>query len=130
MARERLVQARLGRLATVTDDHRPHIVPCCFVLDRQRLYSAVDSKPKTTPDLRRIRNLQGNASFSLLVDHYEEDWTSLWWVRVDGVGWVVKDSDERARGLDLLAEKYSQYRLAPPSGTVLALDIETWRTWP
>ena len=80
--------------------------------------------------LRRVDNLNTNPSFSLMVDHYEEDWTKLWWVRVDGSGGEVEDGAERERALDLLAVKYPQYRETPPPGPVLALDIENWRTWP
>jgi PPOX class probable F420-dependent enzyme len=128
-ARQRLVDARVGHLATVTADHSPHIVPCCFVLHARTVYSAVDAKPKSTLDLRRLQNLKTNASASLLVDHYAEDWTKLWWVRVDGSGRVIEDGVERDRALDLLAAKYQQYPETPPPGPVLAIDIEHWRMW-
>jgi len=114
----------------VTSDARPHIVPCCFVLHAQTVFSAVDAKPKSTPDLRRLQNLKTNASASLLVDHYDEDWTTLWWVRVDGSGHVVDDGDERERAYGLLTAKYHQYRETPPPGPFLAIDIDHWRMWP
>ena len=120
----------MGRLATVTADQRPHIVPCCFVLDADTIYSAVDAKPKSTLNLRRIQNLKTNSSCSLLVDHYDEDWATLWWVRVDGPGRVVEDDVEKSPALDLLATKYEQYRKAPPPGPLVAFDIERWRMWP
>jgi PPOX class probable F420-dependent enzyme len=130
IALQRLSDARIGHLATVTSDVRSHVVPCCFVLHAHNVYSAVDAKPKSSFALRRLQNLKENSSFSLLVDHYEEDWSALWWVRVDGSGRVVQDPDERERALDLLAAKYEQYRHAPPPGPVVALEIERWRTWP
>jgi PPOX class probable F420-dependent enzyme len=130
IARQRLADARVGHLATVTADVRPHIVPCCFVLHGRTVYSAVDAKPKSTLVLRRLQNLKTNKSFSLLVDHYDEDWTTLWWVRVDGSGRVIEKRDERERALGLLASKYEQYRDTSPPGPVLALDIERWRVWP
>ena len=120
----------MGHLATVTADARPHIVPCCFVLHARTVYSAVDAKPKSTLDLRRLENLRSNGSASLLVDQYEEEWANLWWVRVDGSGRVIEGGEERDRALDLLAAKYHQYQDAPPPGPVLALDIERWRSWP
>lgn len=129
-ARRRLADARVGHLVTVTGDVRPHIVPCCFVVHARTVYSAVDAKPKSTLDLRRLQNLKTNASFSLLVDHYGEDWRTLWWVRVDGSGRVIEEGDERERALGLLSAKYEQYRDTPPPGRVLALDIEGWRMWP
>jgi len=129
-ARQRVARARVGRLCTVTADHRPHVVPCCFVLHAGTAYSAIDRKPKSTLVLRRLQNLWTNAAASLLVDHYAEDWSELWWVRLDGSGRTVESEDERARALEMLARKYRQYREAPPLGAVIALDVERWRSWP
>lgn len=123
--------ARVATLATVTPKGRPHVVPCCFALDGHTIYSAVDTvKPKSTMALQRLANLGGNPAASLLVHHYTEDWTTLWWVRVDGLGRVVETDEERGRGVGLLAAKYFQYEDTPPPGEVLALDIERWRSWP
>jgi PPOX class probable F420-dependent enzyme len=129
--RERVASARVGRLGTLTGEGRPHLVPCCFVLEGERVYSAVDEvKPKATAALKRLANVQSNPVASLLVDHYEEDWSRLWWVRVDGHASVVGDERERGRASSFLATKYEQYREALPSGPVIAIDIETWRSWP
>ncbi len=100
------------------------------MLDARTVYSAIDGKPKSTLDLRRLQNIRSNGSASLLVDHYDEDWTTLWWVRVDGTGRTVDEHDERQTAIDLLSSKYEQYRSAPPSGPVLAIDIDGWRMWP
>jgi PPOX class probable F420-dependent enzyme len=129
-ARLRVSTARVGHLATVTGEHRAHLVPCCFVLSDDTIYSAIDAKPKSTLDLRRLQNLRSNSAASLLVDHYEEDWATLWWIRVDGKGRVVDDRIEHARAIDLLSAKYEQYVASPPPGSVLAIDIDDWRTWP
>jgi PPOX class probable F420-dependent enzyme len=130
VARQRVADARVGRLATLTPEGRPHIVPCCFALDDRTVYSAVDAKPKSTLALRRLENLRAHPSCSLLVDHYADEWTELWWVRVDGEGRVLEQGDERAHGLTLLAAKYAQYRETTPPGPVVALDIAHWRMWP
>ena len=131
--RRRVSEARVGRLGTVTDEGRPHLVPCCFALDVPHgdvLYSAVDAKPKSTTALRRLANLRANGAASLLVDHYDEDWSALWWVRIDGRGRVVESGPERDRALDLLAAKYEQYRRQRPPGAVVAIDTTAWRAWP
>jgi PPOX class probable F420-dependent enzyme len=132
--RRRVGEARVGRLGTVTGDGRPHLVPCCFALDSRSegdvVYSAVDAKPKSTPALRRLANLRANGAASLLVDHYDEDWSTLWWVRVDGRGRVIESGPERDRALDLLAAKYEQYRRQRPPGAVVAIDATAWRAWP
>ncbi len=125
----RLALARVGRLATVSAQGVPHLVPCCFALEGETIYSAVDAKPKRTQSLRRLENLRATARACLLVDHYAEDWAELWWVRVDGRGRVVERGPERDRALAALARKYEQYRRAPPPGPAIALDITGWRGW-
>jgi PPOX class probable F420-dependent enzyme len=124
-AEQRLATARVGRLATVTADGRPHVVPVCFALDAGRIYTAVDAKPKTTQALRRLENVRASGRASLLVDHYEEDWSQLWWVRVDGPAEVLDSNG----ALDALAAKYEQYRADPPAGPVIAITPERWRSW-
>ena len=122
--------ARVARFATVTSEGRPHIVPCCFVRDGDTIWSAVDAKPKTTLALRRLGNLNLHPQVSLLIDHYEEDWDRLWWVRIDGAALVLSDADERERALDALATKYPQYVARRPPGQVIAITITAWRSWP
>jgi PPOX class probable F420-dependent enzyme len=131
LVRDRVGGARVARLATVTADGRPHVVPCCFVLDGATIYSAVDAKPKSTLALRRLANIEAHPETALLVDEYDdEDWSALWWVRVDGTGRVVVDDTERDRALALLAAKYPQYARTPPPGDVIAVDVTSWRAWP
>jgi PPOX class probable F420-dependent enzyme len=127
---ERLGAARVGRLATVGTDGAPHLVPCCFALDGPSLYSAVDAKPKSSSTLRRISNVRRNPLASLLVDHYVEDWSLLWWIRVDGTARVLETGSEFERAIELLVEKYEQYGRQRPPGPVIALEITSWRTWP
>ena len=121
--------ARVARLATVDADGRPHLVPICFVLLDATVYSAVDHKPKRTTRLRRLANLAATGHACLLVDHYDEDWTALWWVRLDGTGRVVTDPAEAARAVGALARKYPQYAQRPPEGPVLAVDVARWTGW-
>jgi PPOX class probable F420-dependent enzyme len=129
--RDRVCAARVARLATVTAGGRPHLVPCCFALHGETVYSAVDdAKPKTTMALQRLANIAANPAAALLVDEYDEDWSSLWWVRLDGTARVVIDPTEQATALDLLAAKYPQYARTPPPGDVIAIDISRWRAWP
>jgi PPOX class probable F420-dependent enzyme len=125
IAEARFAAARVGRLATVTATGRPHIVPVCFALDDGVVYTAVDAKPKATSALARLDNVRASGRASLLVDHYEEDWANLWWVRVDGAAEVVQSE----RGIDALAAKYEHYRAARPDGPVIAITPERWRSW-
>jgi PPOX class probable F420-dependent enzyme len=117
--------ARVARLATVDREGRPHVVPICFVVDGTTLYTAVDEKPKRTRRLRRLDNIAANPRVEVLIDHYEEDWSKLWWVRLRGRARIVEDP----RAVDLLAAKYPQYRERPPTGPVIAIEIEERSEW-
>ena len=125
----RLTAARVARLATTDPDGRPHLVPIVFALDGDTLYSAVDRKPKRSRTLRRIENARARPDVTVLVDHYDEDWERLWWIRLRGRARVLDDGKERERALALLAAKYPQYREVPPDGPVLAVDVTQVRTW-
>jgi len=126
----RLGAARVGHLATVSSDGHPHVVPCCFSLHGAILYSAVDSKPKSSFKLRRISNIEASQVASLLVDDYVEDWSLLWWIRVDGTARVLESGSEYDQAIELLVDKYEQYRYKRPPGPVIAIDITSWRAWP
>jgi PPOX class probable F420-dependent enzyme len=125
----RLAGARIARLATTDPDGRPHLVPIFFAVEGDTLYSAVDSKPKRSRTLRRIENARARPDVTILVDHYEEDWGRLWWIRVRGRARVLADGDELVHALTLLTAKYEQYRAEPPDGPVLAVDITDVREW-
>jgi len=125
----RLTAARVARLATTDPDGRPHLVPIVFALDGDTLYSAVDRKPKRSRTLRRIENARARPDVTVLIDHYDEDWEHLWWIRLRGRARVLDDGKERERALALLTAKYPQYRDVPPDGPVLAVDITQVRTW-
>jgi PPOX class probable F420-dependent enzyme len=126
---ERLNAARVARLGTIDPDGRPHLVPIVFALDGDTLYSAVDRKPKRSQTLRRIENARVRPDVTVLVDHYDEDWAGLWWIRLRGRARVLDGGDERERALALLQDKYPQYRAAPPDGPVLAMDVTDVREW-
>ena len=105
------------------------MVPVTFAVDGDRICTAVDHKPKTTPNLRRLRNIAENPRVTLLTDHYTDDWAGLWWVRVDGHASVVTDETAMQPYLDLLAERYGQYRQARPAGPVIVIEAERWTGW-
>jgi PPOX class probable F420-dependent enzyme len=127
--RARVAGARVARLATTEAGAAPHLVPICYALEGDVLYSAVDEKPKRSKRLKRLANIRAHPGATVLVDHYEEDWTRLWWVRLRGEARVLEEGPERDRALALLAGKYDQYRAQPPTGPVIALDVTEWRGW-
>jgi PPOX class probable F420-dependent enzyme len=126
-ARERFAAARVARLATADAEARPHVVPIVFAVEGDRIYSVVDHKPKRTRALRRLANVRANPAVSLLVDHYDEDWGALWWVRADGRGRVLEPEEaEAVQAVALLKQRYPQQTA---TGAVLAVDVEHWRGW-
>ena len=120
-------------LATVGADSVPHVVPVVFAVsswtDGARIYTAVDAKRKSTQRLRRLANIAANPRVSLLVDHYDEDWTQLWWVRADGVAEIHDAGDEMAAGYALLRRKYRQYDRIALDGPVVTVDVHHWASW-
>jgi PPOX class probable F420-dependent enzyme len=128
--RRLVASARSARVATIDPDGRPNLVPIVFVLEGDTLYSSVDAKPKESPQLRRLANVRVRPEgIAVLIDHYEEEWPELWWVRLRGRARVLTDGSERDRALELLVEKYPRYRDMPPQGDVLAVDVAEWRGW-
>ncbi len=127
--RGRVAAERVARLATVEPDGRAHLVPIVFALADDTLYTAVDGKPKRSRTLRRIENARARPDVTVLVDHYDDDWTRLWWVRLRGRARVLDGGEEAARALAALAAKYEQYRETAPGLPVLAVDVAEWRGW-
>jgi len=125
----RFATARIARLATVTAAGRPHLVPVVFGLAGNVVYTAVDGKPKSTQQLRRLTNIDTNPHVSLLVDHYGEDWSQLWWVRVDGTAGIHHSGAEHRRGYEALRAKYPQYQTVSLTGPVIAIAVERWSSW-
>lgn len=125
----RLAGARSATLGTVDEHGRPHLVPIVFAHEDRRLYTAVDLKPKSTLRLKRLRNIESNPNVSVLVDHYEDDWSRLWWVRLDGTARVVRSGPALRKGLALLTAKYEVYTTQPPPGPVIEVRVENIRAW-
>jgi PPOX class probable F420-dependent enzyme len=128
-ARHRLAGSRVAHLATATADGQPHVVAVTFAVDGDVIYTAVDHKPKTTTNLRRLRNITENPQVSLLADHYSDDWTTLWWARADGRAASLTDPAGTRKPLALLAARYPQYRANPPDGPVIAISASSWSAW-
>jgi PPOX class probable F420-dependent enzyme len=124
---ELLGSARVARLATVAPDGRPSVVPVCFAIGGETIYHAIDHKPKTTRRLARLEHIAAEPRVALLADQYDDaGWERLWWVRADGIARVLEDAPE---AINLLVEKYPQYRERRPEGPVVALDVQRISGW-
>lgn len=128
-ARRRFAAAPVARLATVGPAGQPHLVPVTFAVDGDHIYTAVDAKPKTTANLRRLRNIAADPRVALLADHYEADWAELWWARADGTASLLGGPGDMAGPLRLLADRYPQYRASPPAGPVICVQVTRWTGW-
>jgi PPOX class probable F420-dependent enzyme len=104
--------ARIAHLATADADGRPHVVPICFVYDGKSIYSPIDEKPKRTAPskLKRLRNIKQNPQISLVIDHYDENWSKLAYVLIFGQARVLVSGAKHHKAVNLLRRKYSQYR--------------------
>ena len=107
-----LKAGRVARLGTADPAGQPLVVPICYAFDGRHCYSAIDAKPKRQAPgrLKRVRNIRGNPRVSLLVDHYDEDWGRLRYVVLQGRADLLSEGTEFTYAVDLLLEKYGQYR--------------------
>ncbi len=85
--------------------------------------------PRSISSSRRLRNIHENPRVALLCDHYDDDWTQLWWVRADGAALIADDGPARAAAVEMLVNKYEQYADDVPSGPVIVVDIDSWSGW-
>jgi PPOX class probable F420-dependent enzyme len=125
-----LQQAPVARLGTLGSDGAVRLVPICFAIVDGWLAGVVDDKPKRTTELRRLDDLEATRTATVLVDHYEDDWTRLWWVRIRGRAVVHRRRDDDAlAALAALTAKYPQYRRDPPTGAVYRIAMDEVRCW-
>lgn len=125
----RLDESRSATLGTVNEAGRPHLVPIVFAYEDGTLYTAVDRKPKSTYRLKRLRNIEANPHVSVLVDRYHDDWSRLWWIRLDGTAQVVPSGPVLRHGLALLTGKYDPYTIEAPPGPVIVVKVENVLSW-
>ncbi len=128
-ARSRLSDARSAVLATADEMGAPHLVPITFVLEGEIVYTAVDGKPKRPGKLRRHENIRAEPRVCLIAEHWDEDWSLLWWVRVDGLAQVIASNSAVQHVVELMRHKYDQYNTVPIGGPVIEIAVHTWRGW-
>lgn len=128
-ARVRLAASPVAHLATAGGG-RPHVVPCTFVVDeRGRIAIGIDNKPKTTMNLRRLKNIGENPQVSLIADHYDDDWDQLWWARADGTAAIERSGAGHQAHWNLLKIKYPQYGGQVLEGPTILVTVESWSGW-
>ena len=136
---KRLSQSPIARLATVSSEGQAHLVPVVFVWQAGKIWSPVDGKPKSGTPLKRVQNALANPKGSLLLDEYGDDWSQLWWLRIDINLEVIylDELNERAQAeaqdvVTLLKQKYPQYKttaVLTDHPTMLAMTPTNIRSW-
>ncbi|MCZ4517222.1 TIGR03668 family PPOX class F420-dependent oxidoreductase [Rhodococcus ruber] len=129
---QRFTDAPRAQLSTINPDGTPHLVPIVFAVadTGDRIFTAIDWKPKTTQKLQRLDNIRADSAVSLIVDHYTDDWSQLWWIRADGNAHIAESSStDGTAAIDALVAKYSQYKNNRPGGPVIIIEKLSWRSW-
>jgi len=121
--------ARVAHLGTVDHVRGAHVIPITFALVDDLIVTSVDHKPKRSRLLRRIGNIERNHDVTVLVDHYEDDWTRLWWCLLSGTARVIYQGAEFEHAVDALVARYQQYREVRPSGPVIRIAVTDWTGW-
>ena len=131
-----LVAARRAILGTISPAGRPRLVPVCFIVDAVdgvRVLTPLDDKPKATGDKRalaRVHDIQAHPDVSLLVERWDEDWSRLGWLRLDGRAALVESVDVPSDAVGRLREKYPQYAThALESSPMISIDVERANSW-
>ncbi len=131
----KLRQARLGHLATAGPQGDPLVVPVCLASNGRAIFTPLDRKPKRlAPErLRRVRHIRANPGVALVIDHYEEDWSKLWFILIRGRASLMsrRGTRERREALALLREKYPQYRngLLSPGALIIRIVPTRLTLW-
>lgn len=123
---------RVARLATADAGGRPHVIPICFVAAENTLYLTIDEKPKrkSGAPLKRIANIRENPLVALVADHYDDDWSQLGWVMVQGRAEVLDSGEEHDRAQASLRARYRQLgNMRIEALPVVAIRIEHAISW-
>lgn len=120
---------RVAHLATADAGGQPHVVPVTFVLLDGAFYFAIDDKPKRTQRLKRLRNIEENANVALVIDRYDDDWSKLGWLMVQGVASTVDAPGERSRAVAALRQKYEPYQQMPLDRPVIRISPAKVLSW-
>lgn len=123
-----LSRCRVGHLATADRGGVPHLVPVCFAVEERTLYTPIDEKPKSGRALKRLRNIRENPRVTFLADRYDEEWSRLGWIRIDGSAELISDGGEFERAARMLVERYPQYRRMK-FADIVAIRITGTRAW-
>jgi PPOX class probable F420-dependent enzyme len=123
---------RLARLATVDSQGQPLVLPICYIVDGETLYSPTDAKPKRVPvqRLKRLQNIREHSQVALVIDDYDEDWTQLSYVLLHGNAAILTEGPLFTHAIAALREKYAQYhQMAIEDNPMIAVQLTRVVSW-
>lgn len=124
-----LLRGRRGYLATIGPDGSPHLIPVCFTWAGDVIWTAIDSKPKSTDELQRLKDVARDPRTAFIVDRWDEDWSKLSWLQARGAATVIEEGAEVSKTRAALKDKYPQYRDVAVEGPVIRIDVDRWIGW-
>jgi PPOX class probable F420-dependent enzyme len=131
-------KARIARLATVDSECKPHLIPVVFVFGNDCYYIPIDGKTKQSrPEkLKRAKNIQQNSNVALLIDEYNEDWTKLYFIMIQGKASIIGGKELEQNELlllekahKLLSDKYLQYQKIDIGEYVIMIILQKVISW-
>ncbi len=127
---------RFGYLATAASNLQPYATPVVFILHNEKIYVPLDQKPKTVSisELKRVKNIQVNPKVCLLIHHYDEDWTKLWFVMITGYATLVNGTSDTLKTKlktihNKLLSKYSQYNKISVGNFYIRIRVDKTVYW-
>lgn len=104
-------------------------MPVVLGVIEDEIVSPIDHKPKTGQILSRVKNLERDDRVTLLVDHWDEDWTRLAWLMVRGH--AVVDPDASDEVMRILNARYPQYSVDERHDALIRIRPTrlTWWSW-
>ena len=99
-----LTWQRVCRVATAGKAGVPHVVPVCHVVDDGKVYFGSESQAK------KVAHLRANAHAAVTVDVYDEDWSNLKGVMIQGTAVLIERGPRFRKIRRLLYDKYRRTR--------------------
>jgi nitroimidazol reductase NimA-like FMN-containing flavoprotein (pyridoxamine 5'-phosphate oxidase superfamily) len=122
-----VARERVCRLATVSADGVPHLVPVCHVFAGGKIYIG------SGHDGAKIRNVKANSRVAVTVDVYSDYWNGLKGVMVQGRAKLIERGPAFHRARRKLYDKYPQYptdaALSPSDSTIIEVTPTHVFTW-
>ena len=126
-AADLVARERVCRMATVSADGRPHLIPVCHVLASGKLYIGSGDEGA------KVRNIKVNPHVTVTVDLYSDHWAALKGVMVQGRAKLIERGPAFQRARRKLYEKYPQYSkeaaISPADSVVIEVTPTHVFTW-